>query len=285
MYKKILVAIDDSEFSRAAVIESANLIKKHGGELTLLHVVYFDEEEFSASPAQQEKRVEIGKEICRKAGAMVSSEYGIQAKTVVREGDPPKVIAEQSAELGIDLIAIGTYGKKGLKKLIMGSVSSNVIGESPCDVLVVKKACTECTGTYSSILMPFDGSVSSKKALVRACRIAQADNARLTVLYSIPRYEEMIGFFKSESIKESLREEAEKLLSGAESIASEHGVTIEKETAEGYASDRIVETAAGSDIDLIVIGTHGWRGVNKVIMGSTTERVLVNATIPVLAVR
>ena len=285
MYKTILVAIDDSEFSKAAVIESANRVKKHGGKIILLNVVYFDEEEFSNAPGQLDRRAEHGKEICGKAQELLRSEFGIEAEAVVREGDPPVLITTIAAEREADMIAIGTYGRKGLKRLIMGSVASNVISDSPCDVLVVKKACTECTGAYSSILMPFDASLSSRKALIRACQLSKADNADITVLYVIPRYEEMIGFFKTESIKDSLFNEAGKILAAAKEIAASQGVGIATIIEEGNAADKIVKISAELGVDLIVTGTYGWRGVDKAIMGSTTERVLMNASIPVLAVR
>lgn len=285
MYKTILAAIDDSEFSRAALVESANWIKRHGGNLILFHGVFFDSEEFSNAPGQLDKRIELGKAICQKAQDFVLSEFGIKAELVVREGEPPEIIADIAAERNADVITIGTHGRRGLKRLIMGSVASSVILNSPCDVLVVKKPCSECTGTYSSILVSFDGSEFSRNALVRACRLSKVDSAAVTVLYVIPRYQEMIGFFKSESIKESLYQEAKKIIDAAKEIASGQGVNISTEIEEGNASDEIVETAARLESDLIIMGTHGWRGVNKVIMGSTTERVIMNASIPVLTVR
>ncbi len=285
MYKKILVAIDDSQYSEAAVIESANWIKKHGGKIILLHGVYFDEEEFSNAPSQLDKRIELGKAICSKAENLLTAEFGIEPEVIVREGEPPKLITAIAAERDVEVIAIGTYGRRGLKRLIMGSVASNVIADSPCDVLVVKKPCTECTGVYSSILMPFDGSVFSRKALSRACTLSKVDDAVLTALYVIPRYEEMIGFFKTKSIKKSLFLEAEKILESAKGIAFDKGVKIDTKIEEGHAGDKIMETAESLGNDLIVMGTHGWRGVNKAIMGSTTESVLMNSSIPVLGVR
>jgi len=285
MYKKILVAIDDSEFSKAAVVEAANWVKKHGGKIILLHGIYFDEEEFSNAPGQLDKRIELGKEICSRAQVLINTEFGMESEAIVRHGEPPKLITTIAAERDVDVIAIGTYGRRGLKRLIMGSVASNVIADSPCDVLVVKKPCTECTGSYSSILMPYDGSVFSRKALARACKLAKVDGAVVTVLYVIPRYEEMIGFFKTESIKNSLYQEAEKILETAKEIAVDQGIPMNSEIDEGNAGDKIVDASVRLGSDLIVMGTYGWRGVNKAIMGSTTERVLMNASIPVMAVR
>lgn len=285
MYKTIVVAFDGSEFSRAALIESSNWIKRHGGKVIMVQAVYFDEEEFSLAPEQREKRFERGKKLCYQTRETILSEFGIEVESLVCEGEPPDVITDIAAGKNADLIAMGTYGRKGLKRLVMGSVTSKVIVNSPCDVLVVKKPCSECTGRYRSILVPFDGSEFSKKALEHACELSRMDNAEITVLYVIPRYEEMVEFFRTESIKKSLMQEAEKIITEAKKIASSNSVSISTAIQEGSAGDRIIEIASTLKNDLIVIGTYGWKGVSKAIMGSTTERVIANATCPILAVR
>ena len=184
-----------------------------------------------------------------------------------------------------DLIALGTYGRRGLKRLLMGSVTSQVILNSPCDVLVVKKPCDKCTGSYGSLLVPFDGSASSEKALARACALAKADGAELSVLYVIPRYEEMMDFFKTDTIKKSLFQEAEKIIEKAKKLAAAQGAQIKAVVQEGHAGEKIVEIADKLKNDVIVMGTHGWRGVNKAIMGSTAERIIASASCPVLIVK
>ncbi len=285
MYNNILVAFDGSEFSRSALIESSNWIKRHGGKIIMVHAVYFDEGEFTIAPEQREKRFEIGKNICYQSRENISAEFNIEVESIVCEGEPPEVIVDIAREKRVELISMGTYGRKGLKRLIMGSVTSKVILNAPCDVMVVKRPCSECRGEYKSILVPFDGSEFSKKALERACDLSKADHAEITVLYVIPRYEEMIEFFRTESIKRAMLDEANRILDGAKAIAKERGVTIAATIKEGHAGDNIIDTAEMLKNDLIVIGTYGWKGVSRAIMGSTTERVIMNASCPVLAVR
>ncbi|MBI5025993.1 MAG: universal stress protein [Nitrospirae bacterium] len=285
MYKTLLVGYDDSKYSKAALIEAANWVRRHGGKLFLAHAVFFDTEEFSIAPEQQEKRLKIGGKLCQETKEKIVSEFGIEATSLLCEGEPPAVILDVAEGKNADLIVMGTYGRRGLNRLLMGSVTSRVIVNSKVDVLVVKKPCTECTGIYKSILVPFDGSEFSKKALGRACQLSKVDGADITVLYVIPRYEEMIGFFRTESIKQSLFKEAEKIMDEAKKIALSHGVSIAVTIQDGHAGDEIIETANGLKNDLIVMGTYGWKGVNKAIMGSTTERVIMNAKCPVLVVR
>lgn len=284
MYKNILVAFDGSEYSKAALIESSKWVKRRGGKITLVHAVYFDEEELTNAPEYRERRFKLGKEVCYQTKDMVLSEFGVEVESLVCEGEPSDVIVDIAKEKKADLISIGTHGRKGIKRLIMGSVTSKVIVNAPCDVMVVKSPCTECTGEYKSILVPFDGSEFSKKALGRACKLSKIDNAEITVLYVIPHYEEMIEFLKTESIKKGLSDEAQKIIDVAKEIASGYGIEINTDIRDGHAGEKIIESAKMLKNDLIVAGAHGWRGINKAIIGSTTESVIANAFCPVLVV-
>jgi nucleotide-binding universal stress UspA family protein len=249
--------------------------------------VYFDQEEFAILPSQMEKRFEFGTRVCHEAKKELQDEFSLNGsvESFVCEGEPPEVLVDIAEGKKADLIALGTYGRKGLKRLLMGSVTSQIILNSPCDVLVVKKPCTKCAGSYNSLLVPFDGSDSSKKALLRACELSKSDGSEISVLYVIPRYEEMMDFFKTETIKKSLYQEAEKIAESAKKIASAQGVPIKAVVQEGHAGEKIVEIADKLKNDVIVMGTHGWRGMNKAILGSTAERIIAYASCPILIVK
>jgi nucleotide-binding universal stress UspA family protein len=287
MYSTIVVGYDESESSKAALKEASLRVKEKNGNLYLVHAVYFDQEEFAILPAQMEKRFEMGTHVCKMAKLDLQAQFGMNGsvESFVCEGEPPEVLTDIARGKNADLIALGTYGRKGLKRLLMGSVTSQVILNAPCDVLVVKRPCSECTGSYHSLLVPFDGSESSRKALARAAEMAKEDNGQVTVLYVIPRYEEMMEFYRSDSIKKSLRAEAEKVVGEARKIATGLGIDVRTEIREGHASDEIVAAADKLENDLIAMGTYGWKGVNHAIMGSTTNRVISHAACPVLVVK
>lgn len=287
MYNTIVVGYDESLSSKAALKEASLRIKRLGGKLILVHSVFFDQEEFAILPEQMEKRFAFGTRVCLEAKKSLHDEFGLNGSvdSLVCEGEPPEVLIEIAREKKADLIALGTYGRRGFKRLLMGSVTSQVILNSPCDVLVVKKPCAKCAGVYHSLLAPFDGSDTSKKSLVRACELAKIDNSELSVLYVIPRYEEMMDFFKTETITKSLFQEAEKIMDQAKKIAATQKVSIKAIVQEGHSGDKIVELANTLQNDLIVMGTHGWQGMNKALMGSTAERIIANASCPILIVR
>jgi nucleotide-binding universal stress UspA family protein len=287
MYETIVVGYDESESSKAALKEASLRVKNRNGKLYLVHAVYFDQEEFAILPSQMEKRFEAGTHVCVQAKKEIGDQYGLDGsiESFVCEGEPADVLIDIAQGKKADLVALGTYGRKGLKRLLMGSVTSQVILNSPCDVLIVKRPCSECTGNYQSVLVPYDGSEFSKKALRRAAEIARTDGGRVTVLYVIPRYEEMVEFYRSESIRKSLKAEADKVIAEAKKIAENAGIEVQAEIREGHASDEIVAAAEKQENDLIAMGTYGWKGVSKAIMGSTTNRVIAHASCPILVVK
>jgi len=285
MYGKILVGYDDSPASRAALLEAAHWVKKHGGELALVHAAFFDVEEFGIAPEQIEKRIALGRRLCTAAVESVAAEPGVPVRSIICEGEPPEVLLDTADGMDADLIVLGTYGRRGLRRMLMGSVTAQVISKARADVLVVHRPCQECRGEYRSLLVPYDGSAFSRAALGRACELAKGDGANVTVLYAIPRYEEMVGFLRTEGIASRLNEEAGKIVAEAARLAGEQGVTVTTLVAEGAAADRVVDAVKKSGLDLVVMGSHGHQGMERALLGSTAERVILNAPCPVLVVK
>jgi nucleotide-binding universal stress UspA family protein len=284
MYKNILVGIDGSKCSKAALLNASHWIMRHGGRLLLVHAVYFDEEEFSIAPGQREKRLKLGKEMCYQTKEEVS-QLGHEVESLVCEGEPHDVIVDIAASKNADLITIGTHGTKGIKKLFMGSVTSRVIVSSPCDVLVVKEPLEENNRKYKSILLSFDGSEHSKTALSHACELSKIEDAEITALYVIPQYEEMIEFFSTSLIKENLLRDAQKIVGEAKELALDQGVSIKTEIAEGHTAERIIDMAHRLGSDLIIRGPYAWRGIDKAVIGSITEQIIVGVPCHVLVVK
>jgi len=285
MYQNLLVPYDDSDFSRAALLEAAHWSRRHQGKLTILHAVFFDTEEFGIAPELRDKRWRKGQEFCSAAKARLETELGIDAQVLYREGDPPEEVLAAAEGTGADLIVMGTHGRRGLSRLLMGSVTSHVIVRSGVDVLVVKKPCSTCRGAYTSILVPFDASAQSRRSLERACALAKQDAAIVTIMYVIPRYEEMLDFMRTPQIEKSLRGEAERILGEGRALAQTLGVEAHVSIAEGHGGDEIAKAVVKAGHDLVVMGTSGWRGVDKALLGSTAERVIRDAPCPVLVVK
>ncbi len=285
MYRKLIVGFDESPTSRAALLEAAHWVRRHGGGIVLVNAAFFDVEEFGIAPEQIEKRLAAGERICTAAAKEVGDTLGVSVSSVIVQGEPHEALVETARAKEGDLLVIGTHGRRGLNRLFMGSVAARVIAGAPMPVLVVRRACESCRGEYRKILVPYDGSAFSAAALRQACGLAKADGGAVTALYAIPRYEEMVGFVRSAGIREQLEREARGILEGAEKAAAGLGVTVATEIADGPAADEIVAAAARLGSDLIAIGSHGHRGMDKILLGSTAERVILNAPCPVLVLK
>ena len=144
---------------------------------------------------------------------------------------------------------------------------------------------------YQSILVPLDGSAPSQRGLQQALGLARAFGARLLLLHVIDDFPQHLELAPAEAWQRALqrlRERGEELLQAAAGLAAEAGVPADTrlvEIGERSVGDAIVEQARVSPCQLIVMGTHGRRGLQRLAMGSDAEVVLRTSPVPVLLVR
>jgi len=143
---------------------------------------------------------------------------------------------------------------------------------------------------YETILLPTDGSDESLRALDHAIDLAETYDAVLHALYVVDigyRYGDMDGAtIDWEPITAALRREGDRTIETVEQRADRNGVAFVGAIREARAIHRaILEYAAENEADVIVMGTHGRRGVDRWLLGSVTERIVRTADVPVLTVR
>ena len=144
---------------------------------------------------------------------------------------------------------------------------------------------------YKRILVPLDGSSTSKLGLKEALRLAKGRSASLCLLHVVDELfvtQASEGMMLADQIFEKLRADGKKILAAGLTQARKQGVrarTVLVETMTRPVADAIVRQVRSWKADLIVLGTHGRRGVRRVVMGSDAEQVLRNAPVPVLMVR
>ena len=132
---KILVAYDGSEFSNRALSEATDLAKKFNGSVTLLHVFWDDEvKKLEGTEVRDQPTMQL-LAVAEKSLKAAKVKYEMRSE---RSNDPPYVILKTAREEGYNCIAMGSRGRGGAKAWILGSVSSRVVAESLCPVIVVK---------------------------------------------------------------------------------------------------------------------------------------------------
>jgi nucleotide-binding universal stress UspA family protein len=145
-------------------------------------------------------------------------------------------------------------------------------------------------GAYKRILVAVDGSEASSKGLREALRLAKAEGAQLCLVHAVnefPAYA-TLEVPVTVDLVPALREGGKKILARAEAVARKAGMkptTVLREIVGGPAADVIVREAKKQRADLIVLGTHGRRGVRRMVLGSDAEQVDRTSPIPVLLVR
>lgn len=144
---------------------------------------------------------------------------------------------------------------------------------------------------YEKILVAVDGSPTSLRGLDEAIKVAKAMRGQLMIVHVVNELvisAEYVPAIYYEPILVSLRDSGAKVLDQAAAFARQAGVTCEQklvETLGGRAADEVVKQARQWPADLIVLGTHGRRGLKRLAMGSDAELVLRQAPVPVLMVR
>ena len=136
--KKILVAVDGSEYSNAAVKKAGEIAKKFGSKVTLLTVIkplsVFHEQVAVVEDLQKDEATHI----LRKAKEILI-DLDVEAKKLSRKGEPAHEIVEIARTDNVDLIVVGSRGLSGIKKFLLGSVSKKVLEHAHCSVLVVRE--------------------------------------------------------------------------------------------------------------------------------------------------
>ena len=141
---------------------------------------------------------------------------------------------------------------------------------------------------YKRILIPVDGSATSKKALTAALQLAREGGGRLRLLHSVDELAYLSGFEYSGDVIRVARDNAAKVLDDASAMVKAAGVEVDQILVDqpGQRLGETVSEAARSwDADMIVVGTHGRRGFSRMFMGSGAEQVIRVATVPVLVIR
>lgn len=144
---------------------------------------------------------------------------------------------------------------------------------------------------YKRILVAIDGSATAMRGLTEALRIAKGGGAKLLLVHVLNELipeTEIASTAYYQALAESLRNEASNILEYAATVVRDSGVPFEQQLVEkigAHASEEIITAAKDWRADLIVLGTHGRRGLKRLVMGSDAELVLRRSPVPVLMVR
>jgi len=297
--KRILCPTDLSEFSRRSFAHAVALARWYGSDVVALHVVppflvptpqgAFAYPGWSALNPAARRELEAELERFVEPGRNA----GIRVETVLHEGDPVGEILAAARTLPADLVVIGSHGRGGFERWVLGSVTEKVIRKSPSPVMVINRPAEVPTRpadvVYKRILCPVDFSEASDAALRYALSLAQEAGARLILLHVVEWLSDLDRDREPgmdvPDLRRLLEGDARERLRRAVPAEARNWCTPEEVVTGGKAYREILRLARERDAQLIVMGAHGHGPWERMLFGSTTHHVLHAANCPVLTIR
>lgn len=283
---RILWPTDLSEGAARAFPQAAALAEWHDAELHILHVAEEGSEETETFPLSEGT---LGNYL--PAGKDSGPPLDLQSMSIHQEqrhgAAPAETIVSYADDEAIDLVVMGTHGKRGLRRLLIGSVTEEVVRTAPCPVFTVRAADGHTPArTVRNILAPVDFSDASTLAVRHAKELALTYGSQVTLLHAVEEavYPSAYGVEAAPLPNPNIVDRVEKSLANMarDEIGYEH---VMVEATIGYAPSVILDHAETADIDLIVIASHGRTGLERMLLGSVAERVVRRAPCPVFVVK
>jgi nucleotide-binding universal stress UspA family protein len=283
MIERMIVPLDGSLTAEAVLPHVRRLLYRKDSEVILVRAVVPPPVENSMMVAEAglgaAREYLLGKkEALDRAGARV--------KAVVRVGSPLGVILDVAEEEKATLIAIATHGATGLSRLLMGSVAEILLRKTPIPVLAVRPFWSYDLAPIGgaefrpirNILYTLDGSDRSAEALPGVLELAELFESKIVLL-------RVLEAKKGKPASQAECEDAEAQLKSLSAMIEKKGVETSRLLEAGDPVEQILKATKAHDIDLLAMTTHGRGGLSRAILGSVTEEVLRQASVPLLVTR
>lgn len=295
--QRILHPSDFSDLANEAFTYALDLALRTGAELQVLHVVegsevYTDETHLTARE-EEALLVRLRESVNAHISAYPPEERNRLVLTYdLAEGrNPAPAIVEHAKRHKVDLIVLGTHGRRGLRHLFLGSDAEEVMRRAACPVMIVHQKDGRNPVTIDHVVAPIDFSDYAKEALLQAKHLAALHDAQLSLVFV--GEEHLVPFFSDTGIPtfSLLRMDPDIIAKGAEALeqldrkVGGPEVATRYEVRTGQPADEIIDYVQEHEVGLIVMATRGLSRVEQSLIGSVTERVARMAPCPVWTVQ
>jgi len=280
---KILLAVDSVEISDLAVRQFGERPWPAGSSVEVLCVVDPSYE----APHLMERAQDLAND-----AAVRIRECGLAASALALANDPKETIVERAGRINADFVMIGSHEIIGRRRFLLGSVAKSVLRMAPCSVEIVRAAADAAPGVRPlKVLLAADESECSRTATRSVASRPWPAGTEVRVLSVVEMTIPMFYVPYSEGSVEALRAaamtEAQDAIRDAERTLADAGLATSESLSVLLSGPKtiILDEAASWGADLIVVGSHGRRGINRLLLGSTSEAVAMHAHCSVELIR
>jgi len=287
---RILVGVDGSSSSDAVLQEAARRPWPAGSEFNVMTVV--DPFFFTRAPAiLEEAKKNTLQSLEEQATSLVDSGWRVSADVVL--DNPRHALPRAAKRWKADLVLLGSHGHGAVGRLLLGSTAQAVLRHAECSVEIVRKSGAEQgAGPGMRLLIPTDGSEHADAALKSVADRPWPNGSEFLIVAS-PEYPVLAGeypYFPTEDLDQVMkhgREHAKESARSGEGFLQKVGLKAFSQVTEVHDSpaQAILATAREWKADLIVMGSHGRRGFDRLILGSVSETVALHAHCSVEVIR
>jgi len=282
--RRVLFPTDFSEGAATAFPQAVYLADWHDAELHIVNVVLPEGEAEVTLPASVDTlRAWLGA-----SSPLAETVEGLSiVQRQVESEAPPERLVAYAEDQDIDLVVMGTHGRRGVRRMLLGSVTEEVIRRAPCPVYTIQADVDEAPAqAVHRILVPVDFSEASETAVRHAMEVARTYGAEVHLLHVV----EEVVYPSAYGIEPALFP-SEEVVARVENTLGEmarEGTSYENVQVAatiGYAPMTILDYVQENEIDLVVIATHGRAGLDRMLLGSVAERVIRQSPVPVFVVK
>ncbi|MGA2394480.1 MAG: universal stress protein [Candidatus Lustribacter sp.] len=282
LFSHILVGVDDSEASQTAVLFATQLAREHGSRLVLCHSVNWTPvlTQIAASGAIVDtvsvvEELKAAGEVLLDQAVAAAKHGGVDAERRAVEGEPAQSLLEAAVQSGCSLIVMGTHGRQGLAHLFVGSTTEAVLRGSIIPVLTLH------AGTV--VVAPGERCI---ERIIAGIDESEPSDAAIQTILDLPGKDRLhVIFYSIAGMGEREHERAHQAVSKAVRLANERGISARGRVNVGDPAEALIAAAEQQEADLIVVGSHGRHGLERLVLGSVAEGIVQRSPLPVLVVR
>ena len=294
MFDHIVVPLDGSDLSEAVLSYVAPLARSLDSMVVLLHAddyPYSDMFGMDVPVRGKESQSRVS-DYLRSVSERLSSN-GVRCYTHHEVGTPASVIFRYIEERNPDLVAMSTHGRSGLRRVVVGSVTTTILPRAQTPVLVVHPKGDEIPQdtSFENLIVPLDMSSRSEEILPVAAQLGEALDLESTLVTCIPSPSQVytgsvpeVYPYPDDLLQQAQDASDEYLQEVSTALRGGHNLEVHSETLEGGPASRIVDCAQAQSNSLIAMCTQGRTGLGRWVLGSVTDAVIRTGNTPVLVV-